>query len=85
MPVIDLAHLAHPSVEAANSAWEAHVLACRQCQEAPGPPPFECPAEQRELYACDEGIRLHEAVVQAAQDAYRDAHPEAFAPEPHDG
>ena len=70
-----LAHLQHPAVAVAEAAWGQHVhgtpdrLGCEQCQAAPGPPPPDCPPEQRELYACDEGVRLHEQAVRAAHAA----------------
>lgn len=64
-----LAHLQHPTVRTAQTGWEEHVAGCEQCQAAPGPPPPDCPEEQRELYACPEGLRLHEEVVRAAHAA----------------
>lgn len=70
-----LAHLQHPAVETAQTAWREHVFGadrrsgCEQCQAAPGPPPPDCPPEQRDLYACPEGLRLHEEVVRAAHAA----------------
>lgn len=76
-----LAHLQHPDVVAARAAWLDHYDACDQCQGAAGSPPPDCPAEVREQYACDAGVALHEAEVQAAQHAYRTANPEAFAAE----
>ncbi len=69
-----LAHLQHPAVAAAMSAWETHVAGCAQCQAAPGPPPLDCPPEQRELYACPEGVALHEASVRAAHEALAGGH-----------
>jgi len=70
-------HMRDQTVIHAQAALDAHrlgPLACPACAHVP---------HQRAL--CPEGQRLHTAVVQAAQDAYRAAHPEAFAPEPHDG
>lgn len=80
-----LAHLQHPTVLAASAAWQAHFDSCEQCQAAPGPPPPDCPPEQRDLYACEVGMQLHDKTVLAAQDAYQAANPRAFAPEPDDG
>ena len=80
-----LAHLQAPAVKSAAAAWKAHFERCAQCQAAPGPPPPDCPPEQRELYACEEGVQLHEDEVRAAQDAYRKANPQAFVSEPSDG
>lgn len=71
-----LAHLQHPTLLAAQQAWQEHVHgsegrpACPQCSAAPGPPPPDCPPTQRDLYACDEGLRLHEVAVRAAHEAY---------------
>jgi hypothetical protein len=67
------AHLQQPAVLAAARAREDHVASCAQCQAAPGPPPPDCPPIQRSLYACEEGLRLHEAQVVAANDAYGEA------------
>lgn len=75
-------HLAHlrPADIAAQEAWQTHVHgsadqpACPQCSVAPGPPPPGCPPERRALYACDEGVRLLEAAVRAAQAAHREVH-----------
>jgi len=68
-----LAHLKHPPYVAAVKEWNAHQATCIQCQAAPGPPPHDCPPEQRELYACDEALQLHEAMVLAAHQAHREA------------
>lgn len=67
-------HLQDPSVRAAQEALDEHLVEHEPCRAV---------AHQRGL--CPEGRRLHDAVVTAAQVAYRRAHPEAFAPEPHDG
>jgi hypothetical protein len=67
-----LAHLQHPSVVDADAAWTRHRDGCEQCRAARGP-----------RQACDDGRRLSDERVVAAQDAYRATHPEAFAPERH--
>ena len=67
-------HMRHPSVVAAQGELDRHLAEHDQCGAA---------VHQRDL--CPDGQRLHSAVVQAAQDAYRVVHAEAFAPEPHDG
>lgn len=68
-------HMDAPAVEEAQAQFEGHLLVCNDgCRTA---------AHQRAT--CPTGQRLHDAWVQAAQDAYRDTHPEAFAPVPHDG
>lgn len=69
------AHMDDPAVEQAQAQFDAHLLICNEgCRSA---------AHQRD--GCPTGQQLHDAVVRAAQDAYRAARPEAFAPEPHDG
>lgn len=68
------AHLQNPGVLAAQEALDEHLVEHEPCRAV---------AHQRDL--CPEGGRLHDAVVAAAQAAYRGVHPEAFAPEPHDG
>jgi hypothetical protein len=68
------AHMSDPAVTAALAALDQHVAEHADCRNI---------AHQRDL--CPDAQRLHDAVVSAAQDAYRAAHPEAFAPEPHDG
>lgn len=67
-------HLAHPSIAEAQHAWEDHVEEC----------PI-CPLASSHRTACPEGVLLHNQAVVAAQEAYRAAQPQAFAPEPHDG
>ncbi len=67
-----LAHLQHPLVRQAEEEWDVHRRGCPQCTAAPGPPPPGCPPTQRELYACNEGMELHELAVRAAQAAYRE-------------
>lgn len=69
-----LAHLQHPAVLAAQEALDSHLAEHPEDRDVP---------HQRDL--SPEGRQLHDAVVLAAQDAYRAAHPEAFEPEPHDG
>jgi hypothetical protein len=71
-----LAHLQHPSVVDADAAWTRHV---RGADGEPGCP--EC--QHGERRACPVGRELHNRAVVAAQDAYREAHPEAFDPPPH--
>jgi len=68
-----LLHLAQPEVVAAEDAWTAHFESCAQCRAAPGPPPPDLPEADLALYACEEGMRLHERAVLAAHDAYRRA------------
>lgn len=67
------AHMEAPAVVAAQAELNRHLVEHDECRNI---------AHQRDL--CPEGRRLHDAVVIAAQDAYRAAHPEAFAPEPHE-
>lgn len=57
-------HLEDPAVVAAQKALSAYLA---------GHPEI---GARREL--TEEGLRLHDAVVMAAQEAYRAAHPEAF-------
>lgn len=57
-------HLEDPAVVAAQKALSAYLA---------GHPEI---GARREL--TEEGLRLHDAVVTAAQEAYRAAHPEAF-------
>jgi hypothetical protein len=66
--------MSDPAVVAAHAALDRHVATHDYCRAA---------THQRGL--CPEGRRLHDAVVVAAQAAYKSAHPEAFEPEPHDG
>jgi hypothetical protein len=76
VPMTDhLAHLQRPEVVTAEKAWADHFEGCVVCQAA----------TERTRQACPEGTALHEAAVRAAQDAYRAARPEAFAPESHGG
>jgi hypothetical protein len=65
-------HLAHPSVVEAQRAWEDHVEECPTCTLA-----------SSHRTACPEGLLLHSQVVVTAQEAYRVAQPQAFAPESH--
>lgn len=66
----DFPHLAHPVYKQAEQSWEHHFGTCVQCQMAPGPPPYDCPADDLHLYACPVGVRLHNAAVVAAHMAY---------------
>ncbi len=68
-----LAHLRHPEYVAAEESWATHVGLCEQCRQAAGPPPPDCLAADRALYACDEGVRLHEVAVLTAHRLYRKA------------
>jgi hypothetical protein len=61
------AHMAHPDVVAAQAALNRHLGEHDECRNV---------AHQRDL--CPAAQALHDAVVIAAQDAYRAAHPEAF-------
>ena len=71
-----LVHLQASSYGDAELAWSQHVhgaeglAPCPQCEAAPGPPPPAVTAEERGRYACPEGLRLHEAMVAAAHQAY---------------
>jgi hypothetical protein len=69
-----LAHLQHPTVRAAEAALDRHLAEYPEDRDVP---------HQRNL--SPEGKRLHDAVVLAAQAAYRAEHPEAFVSEPSDG
>lgn len=67
------AHMQAPAVLAAQDVLDGHRDGCEECRQA-----------TRVVNACELARRLHDAVVVAAQDAYRELHPDLAAGGPVD-